>query len=242
MEPYWQHPAMHCDWWLLPGSSGLRRCRRPRPVCSGGRARCGGRKGSRWAGACGGSGGHLGLSRRAPHPCTTLWKVGVGLPPCSWEWRVPPWTQSNPRGPPQSWARCLQTASGTLWRLRQMFFVHLSMNKEINSADGNKTETLYACGRAGKWASNRTLWQLNLKSREDIMFSQQLPLKRLQLVSVCSYSNHQTAEENMIKLSVFKTCTLAGGRFAEAIWKMGDLHVNRDRFRGREESWRSSWG
>lgn len=36
------------------------------------------------------------------------------------------------------------------------------------------------------------------------MFSQQLPLKRRQLVSVCSYSNHQTAEQNMIKLSVSK--------------------------------------
>lgn len=40
------------------------------------------------------------------------------------------------------------------------------------------------------------------------MFSQQLPLKRLQLVSVCSYSNHQIAEQNMIKVSVFKTCTV----------------------------------
>lgn len=64
-------PARRCGWPLLPGSSWphTHSCRRP--VCCGGRARCAGRRVSRWAGAFGASADCPGLSPRAHRPCTT---------------------------------------------------------------------------------------------------------------------------------------------------------------------------
>lgn len=72
-----------------------------RRACSVVRGRCVGRRGTRWAAACDGSGGCRGPSQLAPHLCTIpLWGLDVPLP-YSWEWLVPLWTQWGQRDAPQ---------------------------------------------------------------------------------------------------------------------------------------------
>ncbi len=118
-------PVMRCDWSPGPDSFGphTRSCRRR--ACSVVRGRCEGRRGTRWAAACGGSGGYRGLSQPAPHLCTIPpWGLDGPLP-YSWEWLVPLWTQWGQRGAPQCGEGSLpgedETLKGDKWGNRHRF-------------------------------------------------------------------------------------------------------------------------
>ena len=107
-------PKMHCGWQLLPGSSGPRRRRLPRPVCSVVHEQCEGRKVSQWEAACGEIVCHLCQFPPALHPCTTPLLGPAALLLYSWEWQAPLWTQPGQRGAPQFGVGSLPDADGIL--------------------------------------------------------------------------------------------------------------------------------
>ena len=115
-------PKMHYGSLLLPGSSGPRKRRLPRPVCSVFHERCEGRKASHWAAACGENVGHLCRFPPALRPCTTPLS-GLAVPLLySWEWRAPLWRQSGQRGAPQSGVGSPPAADGILEEKDEMQF------------------------------------------------------------------------------------------------------------------------
>ena len=113
---YWLLPGMRCDWSPGPDSFGPRTRSCHRRACSVARGRCVGRRGTRWAAACGGNGGCHGPSRPAPRLCTIPpWGLD-GPRPCSWEWLVPLWTQWGQRGAPRCGEGSLPGEDETLER------------------------------------------------------------------------------------------------------------------------------
>lgn len=95
-------PVKRCGWPPPPDSSWphTRSCRRQ--VCCGDRARCAGRRVSRWEGAYGANVGCPCLSPHAHHLYTTRQWVLDGPRPYSSAWPAHPSTRSGLMGAPQS--------------------------------------------------------------------------------------------------------------------------------------------